>query len=98
MLENYTNIGHFYCLVKFWKTLITLDGAGVVGVGRGHGVCLPDVQLVAAGSVLPCSRVGVIARLPALHVGLPVDPLDVMRTLSVAIASAVVRARSGNIR
>jgi hypothetical protein len=47
------------------------DGAGVRGVGGGHGVGLPDIHLIAAGTEVTSTGVGVVGRwFPALRVGL----------------------------
>ena len=60
------------------------------GVGLRLRVCLPDVHLGAAGAVVAGARVGVVVgRHPVVAVGLPVDPLHVVRALSVAVTSAV---------
>ena len=54
-------------------------------------VGLPDVHLGAAGAEVAGARVRVVVRrLPVPDVGLAVDPLDVVRTLSVAISSSVL--------
>ena len=56
-------------------------------IGRGDGVGLPKIHLSAAGAQLSASRILVVwTRLPALRVGVAVDPLDVMRALRVAVA------------
>ena len=63
--------------------------ARVRGVGGGDGVGLPDVHLRAAGTDLAGSSVRVGVRwVPALDVGLSVDELDVVGTLTVAVTSS----------
>jgi hypothetical protein len=69
-------------------------------VGIGNGVGLPDVHLGAACSVLAATSVLVVwARVPALGVGGTVDPLHVVRTLSIAVtfqAISNVQGKSTN--
>ena len=74
-------------------SVLALNIAGMVGVGAALRVRLPDVELEAAGPVVthPSIHVVVAAR-PVLTVGLSVDPLDVVRTLSVTVSGAVGRA------
>mmetsp|Transcript_3850 Transcript_3850/g.6473 ORF Transcript_3850/g.6473 Transcript_3850/m.6473 type:complete len:237 (+) Transcript_3850:357-1067(+) len=62
-------------------------------VGRGHAVCLPDVHLGAAAAIL--SHAHVVAevlrvRNPLLHICGTIDELDVMWTLGIAIAGAIL--------
>ena len=83
------------CEIQFYFPVLTLGAAGVGGVGGGPAVRFPDVHLGAAGSVLADAGVDVgVGRLPVLHVGLAVDPLDVVRALGVAVAGAVGGARA----
>ena len=50
------------------------------------------VHLVAASTVLASTCVGIaVAGVPAFAVGLSIDELDVMRTLSVTVSSSVLR-------
>jgi len=57
-------------------------------------VRLPDVELRAARAVLAVARVRVrLGAVPADHVGLTRDPLEVVRALRVAVARAVLGAR-----
>merc|ERR1712054_423182 len=61
--------------------------AAVHGVGSGHLVCLPEVNLCAAASVLANS--GVLIGLtwdPVLHVSLAIDELQVMRALGITVS------------
>jgi len=63
----------------------------VRGVRGGERVGLPDIHLRAAGSVLATPRIGIVRRgLPAVKVGLTIDPFDVVRALSIAITSTVL--------
>lgn len=65
--------------------------AGMGRVGRGDGVGLPDIHLRAACAILATAGVLVLGRrLPAHRVGLSVDPLDVVGTLSIAITWLLV--------
>ena len=51
--------------------VLTLDGAGMSGIGRGYAVGFPDVHFVAACSVVASSAVGISRRRrPPFHVGL----------------------------
>ena len=61
-------------------------GARMRSVSGGDGVGLPDIHLRAASTVFARSGVLVIFRwLPALNVGLAIDPLDVVGTLGIAV-------------
>lgn len=61
--------------------------AGVRGVGGGDGVGLPDIHLGAACTCVTLAGVGVVLRaVPALDVGLAIDPLDVVGALGVAVS------------
>lgn len=56
-------------------------------VGSRDRVGLPDVHLRAAGPVLASSGVLIVLGwLPALGVSSTLDPLNVVRTLSIAVA------------
>ena len=64
-------------------------------VGGGHLVCLPDVHLGTAGTVVPDAHViGEIlgVGLPVLGVGLAANELNVVWALRVAVAGAILRA------
>lgn len=61
--------------------------ARVGSVGVGNAVSLPDIHLWAACAVLSGSSVLVIIGwLPSLGVGSTVDPLNVVRALSVTVS------------
>lgn len=65
----------------------TSGAARMGGVGVGDGVGLPDIHLGAAGSVLARSSVlVVVGGVPAVGVGLTIDPLNVVRALSIAVS------------
>ena len=65
----------------------------MVGVGAALTVGFPDVELEATCSVVADAGIDVVvAAGPVLAVCLSVDPLDVVRTLSVTVARAVCRA------
>ncbi|KAJ8109446.1 hypothetical protein OPT61_g7451 [Boeremia exigua] len=65
--------------------------ARVGGVGGRDGVGFPDIHLGAAGTHLAISGVRVVGRtVPALRVGLAVDPLDVVGALGVAVSCRVL--------
>merc|ERR1711871_342142 len=68
-----------------------LDIAGVHGVCGGNFVRLPDVDLSAASAVLSSSGIDIgLGWHPILHIGLTVDPLQVVRALGIAVAHAVL--------
>lgn len=67
--------------------------AGVGGICGGDGVGLPDIHLSAAGASVTLTSVGVVlGAVPALDVGLAVDPLDVVGALSVTVSYEVSAA------
>ncbi len=70
-----------------------LHGARVSCVGLGVDVPLPDIHFHTAGAVLANTGVRVgWGWLPALDVALAIDKFNIMGTLSIAIARAIVRS------
>ena len=76
---------------KILVTTITCDiTTRMVGVGGADGVSFPDVEFIAACSIFTHSTVDIIVTgVPTITVSLSIDPLDVVRTLSIAVSCSI---------
>jgi len=87
-LESLT--GCIVATISSFASGLTATFAGVHGEGRAVFVGLPNIDLRAAGSILASSSVCVsFTWLPAFHIGLAINELEVVRALSITVTHAI---------
>jgi hypothetical protein len=92
--DTFETIGAIVATVGSGASNVVL-GASMHGEGSRDAVCLPQIDLSAASSILASSCVGVsLGWFPILHIGLAIDEFQIMWALSITVSGSILSTGS----